>query len=711
MAKRKQRAPQKNRKRPPPTKRHKPAAPKKQGQSEAARYRAHRERAGRVQAEQSRRGRDIGSIPPIADSPRRSAAEHSLRLYCETYESSKFPLAWSEDHLTAIARYEDAVLRGDLFALAMARGSGKTTLLEAAVRWAALYGHRLYIVLIGAALAHAVGLLESIKVEFETNDLLLADFPEVCYPIRCLERTANRCKGQTYEGRATYIGWNEKEIVLPTIPGSSASGCCIRACGLTGRLRGMKRTLPDGRTVRPDFVALDDPQTDESAASPSQCEKRIRVLMGAILGLAGPGEKIAGVMLCTVISPNDVADQVLDAEKFPQWHGLRTQMVYAFPTAKALWDEYARIRAEGLRAGEGLAPATAFYKKNRKAMDAGAKVGWPDRHNADELSAVQHAMNLLLQNERAFWAEYQNQPKADQLGRSPLTPAIVVAKANGMARGSIGQACEHVVAYVDVHERLLYYVISAWEKGFGGGVIDYGTYPKQRIPYFTQATAPIAMADVHPGMVEDAWIIAGLTALTGTLLAARYVREDGAEMAISKLLVDVKWGEKNKLLRRFCRRHPQAPTRIFAAQGLGIGAASKPFEDYRDEPGAELGEHWRIPPAKAGERWVTIDTNFWKTTTAKRLAMPKGTPGGWDLFGAPGDHDLFADHCVAEEAVEVTARGRTIDEWKWRPGRPDNHWWDCLVGSAVAGSMVGCVLPGMPRSRRRRRGRIIQAED
>jgi hypothetical protein len=39
-----------------------------------------------------------------------------------------------------------------------------------------------------------------------------------------------------------------------------------------------------------------------------------------------------------------------------------------------------------------------------------AAVAWPERFNHDEFSAVQHAMNLKLQDERTFWVEYQNEP-------------------------------------------------------------------------------------------------------------------------------------------------------------------------------------------------------------------------------------------------------------------------------------------------------------
>jgi len=44
--------------------------------------------------------------------------------------------------------------------------------------------------------------------------------------------------------------------------------------------------------------------------------------------------------------------------------------------------------------------------------------------------------------------------------------------------------------------------------------------------------------------------------------------------------------------------------------------------------------------------------------------------------------------------VRTEARGRVVDEWKIRAGSPDNHWFDCLVGCAVAASIQGAVLPG-----------------
>ena len=70
-------------------------------------------------------------IPPIEDPKRRAACKYDLRLFCETYLKSFFPIRWSPDHLTMIARLEDCVLHGRRYTLAAARGTGKTTRVRA----------------------------------------------------------------------------------------------------------------------------------------------------------------------------------------------------------------------------------------------------------------------------------------------------------------------------------------------------------------------------------------------------------------------------------------------------------------------------------------------------------------------------------------------------------------------------------------------------
>ena len=216
-------------------------------------------------------GRDIGELPAVVDPERKARAASDFRFFCESYFPLTFHLPWSPDHLKVIAQDRAGGLRGGLFAMAMPRGSGKTTQSECACIWAVLNGHREFVCLIGSDEGHAMDMLESIKMELDGNERLLEDYPEVVFPIQCLDGIANRCNGQLYQGERTHIGWTAREIVLPTMPGSIASGAIIKVAGITGRIRGMKYKRADGQTMRPSLVVIDDPQTDESARSLSQC--------------------------------------------------------------------------------------------------------------------------------------------------------------------------------------------------------------------------------------------------------------------------------------------------------------------------------------------------------------------------------------------------------------------------------------------------------
>ncbi len=668
-------------------------------------YDAHRERARARSASLSASGRDIGPIPGVEDPGRRARAEVSFRTFCDEYFPEAFTLAWSADHLKVITKIEQAVLHGGLFAMAMPRGSGKTTLAECACLWATLTGARDFVALIGSNEAHAAGMLESLKTELETNDRLLADFPEACHPVRALEGMSQRCLGQLHEGRRTHIGWTAKDIVLPTIEGSAASGAVIKCCGLTGQIRGMKFKRPDGRSSRPSLVVIDDPQTDESARSPSQCAERERILAGAVLGLAGPGRKISGIMPCTVIRPGDMADRILDKARHPEWNGERTRLVYSFPTDEALWQRYAEIRADDLRAGGRGAAATRFYVEHRQAMDRGAVVAWPERYFADEASAIQHAMNLRLQDETAFWSEYQNDPLPDEgPEEGELTADEIASKTNGRRRGEVPGTCQHLTAFVDVQGKLLYWLAVAWEGDFTGYVVDYGTWPEQRSEYFTLRDVKRTLAAATPRAGPEGATYAGLDALVSTLASRRWRRDDGSTASLDRVLVDANWGESTDVVYQFCGQSTHASI-LLPSHGRFVGASSVPFSQIKRHRGDRDGLHWRMP-ARSGRRairHVLVDANFWKSFVHARLRVRMGDPGCLSLFGrSQSEHRMLADQLTSEYRVKTEGRGRTVDEWKQRPGKPDNHWLDCLVGCAVAASMQGTTLHGtQPPARRR----------
>ena len=658
-------------------------------------------------------GRDIGELPEVVDPERKKRCRTNFRMFCEEYFPETFSLEWSPDHLKAIHKIETAVLKGGLFALAMPRGSGKSSLTEVAAIWAMLYGHREFIMLIGATESAALELLDSLMTEFEINEHLAADFPEVCYPIQQLDGIANRCAGQLYHGERTRITWTSNEIVLPTIKGSAASGIVVRVAGITGRIRGMKYKRPDGRSVRPSLVVIDDPQTSESAGSLEQTRKRIRVLAGDILGLAGPGQKISGIMPCTIIRPGDMADIILNRQTHPDWNGERTKMLYEFPKNMKLWEQYAEIRAEALREEGNFRRATEFYEAHRAEMDEGAKVSWEARYNHDEISALQHAMNLKFQDEVAFQAEYQNDPlPEDTGGEEILSIDAICAKINGLPHNKVPLACDRITLFIDVQKALLFYVVTAWAENFTGSVIDYGAWPDQHRREFSLADANPTIQSEFPRAGLEGGLYAALTALTDDLLGREWEREDGAALKIERALIDANWGQSTDLVYEFCRESKFAGI-VLPSHGRYVGASSKPMTEYRRQQGDRLGFNWMMPSVakKRAVRHVIYDSNFWKSFVHARLAVAIGDKGSLTLYGRiPGVHQLLAEHLTAEYRVKTSGRGRTVDEWKLKPEHHDNHWLDCLAGCAVCGSMLGCTLPEFGAVVVKKKGRIKLSE-
>jgi hypothetical protein len=676
-------------------------------------YRDHRARAAARSADEARAGQDIGDIPPVANPKRRKRCSRSLKLFFETYFPHKYFLPWSKEHLRWIRSAERVVRRGGQKAEAMPRGYGKTTMCEDAVLWGMLYGYQDFPFFVGAIPAKGEESLDAIKGELETNDLLLEDFPEVCYPCRCLEGISNRAKGQRFQGKRTYIRWTNDTIVLPTISGSAASGAVIRIAGITGALRGQKYNPPGGaRPKRPSIVFIDDPQTRESAKSHEQVRDRLRIINGDVLKLGGPGRKIAALAAVTIIEPDDVADQLTDRKRNPDWQGERVPMLKSLPSRLDLWQEdYDRLRRISLDEKGDLSLATAFYRKHRREMDKGAEATWPHYHEPDEISNIQHAMNWYLKSPEAFWSECQNQPAPlDKLSADALKATALVARVNGRPRGEVPGEATRLVAYVDVQKKLLPWLVVAWADDFTGWVVDYGTWPDQRRAWWSAADAQRTLGRAFPEAGFEATIYQGLQALAAELLGREWKRDDGGVMRIGRCLIDANWGDSTDVVYQFCRESAFSAL-LIPSHGQYIGAGSKPWHEYKKQSGERLGHHWRVPKSDGRRpvRHMLIDTNWWKSFAQARLSTAVGDRGALMLFGKAGDHELLAEHLTSERGDETTKRGRTLVEWTVKPNR-ENHLWDCLVGCCAAASYEGCRMVGaQARPHGRRTYRLSEA--
>ncbi len=688
----------------------------------ATAYDAHKERARARQAEASISGRDIGQMPKPENPKRREAALASLKVFYETYFSATFYLPWSEAHIKSIADTERTILRNEMLAEAMPRGWGKSSRFERAALWAGLKGARRFCVIIGSDEGAALEILDAIKSEMESNDRLAADFPEVCLPIRKLNRITQRARGQTYMGAPTFIAWEERKVVFPTIPGSPASGFIVRVSGLGGRVRGMKHARADGTTARPDLVLLDDPQTDDSAHSPAQVEKRLRLINGPVLRMAGPDQRIAAMCSLTVIAPDDLAARLIDRDQSPQWHGRRYETVSQFPrdpnskTSKAkfdpgwwgLWQRYGEVRANGLRRDDDGKSANRFYRQHRTELEAGVAIAWKHKVEPGDKTAIQSAMNWLLDDPESFWAEGQNDPKPPETTEAAFDADDAMGKVLKIPRGVVPATATVMTAFVDVQLAYLPWMVCAWGDGFQGHIVDYGTWPDQQVAYFERRGAKRTIARAYPKKTRGEQLYLSLQSLSAELLSRSWrVETEGtnaAELSIDLMLVDA--GYDTDTVVQFCRelRNP----RVMPSRGDGLKPSDTPIPERTAKDGQKLGHHWMIHvPQKRAIRHVFFDTNRWKSRAAEGMSAERGAPGTITVCGGTRKtHRVLLDQLTAEYPVTTEARGRKLDLWYCRPNR-DNDLWDCLIGNAVAGSVRGITAIGhgvarRPRPKRRR---------
>lgn len=693
---------------------------------------------GRRRAE-TRDAQDIGPIPQVKNWARRLACQKNLPLFLRTYLYHAFPKPFCQDHISALGKAQQAVLYSGLFAQAAPRGDGKTERTKGTGLWATIYGHRKFVLMIGATSDAAHELLDGIRFYLESSATIIRDddgtfigyepglfpelaedFPEIVYPILALEGESKRQGGQRCGDDKTKIHWGGKFITYPTVPPGNwidgrrigqapGAGATIHVTGITGRVRGFNI---NGQ--RPSLVLPDDVQTDESAGSPAGNAKIEKILAAVVIGLAGPGKKIAGIMPCTVICRGDAIDNILSHEKHPEWDSSRTKMLYAFPAKlesdpkkpeEPSWEEYREIRnnynpqgADGdkRRAADD---ATLYYLQHHEALQEGSIVAWPERFADDELDALQHAMNLFFQDRQAFFAEYQNDPLPADLGNVvELTADIVVSRLSNVPRGVVPHQAATMTGFIDVQAEILFWMVCAWREDFTGWIVDYGVWPDQGRAYFTKRDASRTLAKATGIPSEEGQLHEGLKRLTSRLLDEPWKRENGEGMRISRLLIDS--GYQAKWVYEFVRQqHRQGRESILPSKGDYFGASSTRLIGEGKKIGDKAGFCWHLPLAtvERGVRLCHIDSNSAKSFVHARLSVEPGLPESLSIFGKDKSvHRMLADHLTAEYRDRKTSErtGRTVDEWFVKPGGPDNDFLDCLAGNVAAAAMIGAAIGG-----------------
>ena len=270
------------------------------------------------------------------------------------------------------------------------RGEAKTSLLtKIGSVWVAIQNlnpnFKLdYVVLLGAETTFPAKLIEVVKAELCYNALLRLDFPEACGPGHM---------------------WRVGEIITPT-------GVKFESFGAEQAIRGTFHGAS-----RPQLILGDDLITDKEAKSPTERETRWNWYIRAVSYLGPPEGTVKALNVATVLHGDDPVSRAKRTVGHTVHH---FKAIVHFPERMDLWEKCEQMmRNQDGRAIEVAAkkdqvltqelyPSYQFYQKNRKAMDRGAEVSWP------EVRPLYWLMRQRVNNPRAFLSEMQGESRNEE---------------------------------------------------------------------------------------------------------------------------------------------------------------------------------------------------------------------------------------------------------------------------------------------------------
>lgn len=208
-------------------------------------------------------------------------------LYCQTF----FPKAFRQKSpVFAKDVWEPLENPNDrLVNLVMFRGSSKTTRLRAAASKRIAYGISRTILCVGATERDAIRSVTWIRNNVERNKAWAGTFG--LKPGKKWEETQIEIEHETF-GHTVWV----------------------LAAGITGSLRGIN--FDD---YRPDYIFIDDPQTDETAATEEQRKKVSALILGAVRNSLASVVEEPNAKLVMAITPQHIEDVSQKALKDSQW--------------------------------------------------------------------------------------------------------------------------------------------------------------------------------------------------------------------------------------------------------------------------------------------------------------------------------------------------------------------------------------------------------
>ncbi len=622
------------------------------------------------------------------------------------YSTGLKPLGIAQ--LDAVKHSQFFVQKRSNFLKCEPRGFGKTSRSTNESIIGILQGHIRYLVIVASNIEKAEEIITSVMTELFTNDKLFELYPRQMMCFRKTEKDPRNAIRQTYNGKPTYLYYNNGFIVMPYIDGEISSGAIIDIRARKN-VRGIYHTIESGEFAgtrqRPTHIILDDIQTDEEAENPKTATKIIKLIKRSIMRSGGPGRKPAVMMNGTPIAPGDVTHHFLLHEPWPhvvykmlETRSLREDLWFG-DYQKILLDFNKEKPGDMLRAAKA---ACVYYKENQEEMDKGAKANWEwcyDWENPEqvEISAIQHSYNIMiLEGMDVFESECQCNVSAANIDESITycTAKNIAEKQSNRPRYVPQLRDRFTVTHIDVNQPFLTWMTVTSPPILQPSIIDYGTLPEypmlpeKRKAVQTLTTYQSRKTDQTDLLLEDI-IYLSVKELLQTLNARRFKREDGIYVNHDIILVDSRW-QQNEVFRAI--RDSGVPN-CYPVQNQSFKAKDKPLNQKSYSEGSTMYNHCVLIPTKDRMLRLTTDNNYFKTQAHILFSREAGTQGSavWFEEEFPNQHYLPALHFNTETPLKDIdpKSGFTIVIWDEGTGDIDNEFQDNFCGCLAALAMKG----------------------
>jgi len=642
-------------------------------------------------------------LPPEIEERREKYRQDFVALHRDVFPDSTGQKPFGKQQELSIQFGRDVFTSGGRLLKLEPRGYAKTTRITNEALASVLLGMQDYVVIICSNQEKAIEILESLKTELYNNDVLEELFPAPIACIRHIDDVPARARYQTYGGEKTYLYWGTRTLRFPYVPGEKSSGKFIeiRPMSNTKGLHKKIKAGPDaGKVFRPTLFLIDDPQTHDEAKSPTHVNAIIgRIKRDALRG-GSHSRRASAIMSITPVCPGDVAWHFEKNEH--AWEYIKYKMLEKYPDNHDWWmNDYANVYTNYDRTirGDKTRAALAAMKMVQENWDMahqGAEVTWEFAYAWDEspqleCSPVQHAYNIILDDGIEDF-EYECQCNTEygmyQEGETIHAPiAQIITKTLPYKQNIVPQRTAKIVAHIDVNKDFLSYLVMSSDNPIQPHVLDYGTYPKQP-GLISKRNVIVSLASLYPHQKDFRDILyLAVKDLVEILATRKFIREDGMDLAINSIGVDIKYEEqyvtkaiKESIYRPF----------IVPCSGLFVGPDDDTLHEKAKLTYLNVWDNCYLAPNRDHTLDIFyLDTNFFKTEVHRGFNMEAGIRGSLTLFGKntdgapvnPERHKALAEHCNIERPErEVGKRsGRTRIVWKEKMSQPDNEFFDNLT--------------------------------